>query len=140
MTADLSGARTRLQERAILIATRAADVCVDLTREATSRRTGALADSIVHTQPALIAEGLVGCVISAGNADVIYARWQDEGTGIYGPTGGRIFPTRAKALRFDWPAAGGIVFAKSVAGAPGRHYFHEPMPARWRSALAEVIA
>lgn len=136
MTADLSGTRARLQQRAVTIVTRAADVAVELTREAASRRGGALADSITHTQPALIDEGLVGCQISVG---VPYGRWQDEGTGIYGPTGARIFPRTARVLRFDWPAAGGVVFARSVAGAPGRHFFHEPMPARWRTALATVV-
>jgi hypothetical protein len=39
---------------------------------------------------------------------------------------------------FDWPAAGGVVFARSVAGAPGRHFFTEPMPERWHSAIFEA--
>ena len=37
-----------------------------------------------------------------------------EGTGIYGPGGGRIYPRSAQALRFEWH--GGIVFYRSVAG------------------------
>lgn len=46
-----------------------------------------------------------------------YAIYQHEGTGIYGPYRRRIRPKRAKALRFFWRKAGGIVFFKSVKGA-----------------------
>ena len=136
MTADLSGTRARLQARALTIALRAADITVELTQQATSRRSGALANSIQHTQPAFLSDAIVATWITAGAP---YARWQDEGTGIYGPTGARIFPRTARVLRFDWPAAGGVVFARSVAGAPGRHYFKEPMPLRWRTSLAQVV-
>jgi hypothetical protein len=127
--------RDRVAERALDIVERAADLAVAETQDAASRRTGELADGISHTPPVLVG-ALVMCEIRSA---VSYSRAQDEGTGIYGPRATRIFPTTAKALRFDWPAAGGVVFAKSVAGAPGRHFFHEPMPARWRGALATVV-
>lgn len=125
-----------IQQSAVDRVRRAADICVDLTKEAASRRTGALADSVSHTEPAL-ADNLVTCTITA---DVFYARWQDEGTGIYGPSGQRIFPTHAKVLRFDWAAAGGVVYAKSVAGSPGTHFFTEPMPERWSQSLQAAPA
>lgn len=128
--------RQRIIEHGIELATRGADTTVDRTQDAASRRTGALAEGISHTQPVFDGQ-LVTCdIVSAAD----YSAAQDTGTGIYGPTAQRIFPTRATALRFDWPAAGGIVFAKSVAGAPGRHFFHEPMPVRWHDALAENLS
>jgi phage gpG-like protein len=50
--------------------------------------------------------------------NVFYARWLQEGTGIYGPTGQRIFPKSAKALAF-----GGRVYS-SVAGSPARPFLY----------------
>lgn len=73
------------------------------------------------------------------HSDVDYSSFQDEGTGIYGPTGARITSTGGGPLRFDWPAAGGVVFAWSVAGAPGTHYFHEAMPQRFADALVATF-
>lgn len=94
------------------------------TQAACSRRTGALAASIVADD--WQDQGTVfTSTISAGrglpNPNV--AQYQDSGTGIFGPYGGRIYPRNRKALRFDWPAAGGIVYAKSVAGAPATYFF-----------------
>lgn len=127
--------RDRIAERALDIVERAADIAVQQTQDAASRRTGALAQGISHTPPVLVGTWATCDILSAEP----YSAAQDEGSGIYGPTGQRIFPTHAKVLRFDWPAAGGVVFAKSVAGSPGRHFFHEPMPDRWRTALGQVI-
>jgi len=45
---------------------------------------------------------------------VKYRWWVHEGTGIYGPHKQRIFPVRAKALRFV--INGQVIFAKSVKG------------------------
>ena len=100
---------------------------VEDTRAACSRRTGALADSIM-CDPWTESGDAFTTTISAGrsleNPDV--ARYQEEGTGIFSPEGGRIFPTTARVLVFDWPARGGLTFARSVAGAPGTHYFYGP--------------
>lgn len=122
------------------IGTHAVDLCrraglvtVTETQAAASRRTGALAAGISSSEPALVDARVTQTIVSAEP----YSEFQDVGTGIYGPRGARIFPRTAKALRFDWPAAGGIVFAKSVAGSPGRHFFHTPMPTRWHDALAQ---
>lgn len=125
----------RIRQHAVDLARRATQLTVTETQAATSRRTGVLADGISATEPAL-QDTLVNQTITSA-AD--YSEFQDRGTGIYGPSGARIFPKTAKALRFDSPAAGGIVFAKSVAGSPGRHFFHEPMGARWRDALAQSL-
>lgn len=122
----------KIRSHAVELVRRAADATVADTQAHASRRTGATADGISHTEPAA-GDAYVSCQIVSAEPS---SRWQDEGTGIYGPTGMRIFPTHAKALRFDWPAAGGVVYAKSVAGSPGKHFFTEPMPARWAASLA----
>lgn len=125
--------RQHVEQHAVELCQRALDVTREQTVQATSRRTGALAAGITTTQPALSGTRVTAQIESAAE----YSRWQDEGTGVYGPSGQRIFPTTAKVLVFDWPAAGGVVFARSVAGAPGRHFFHEPMPERWHGAIFE---
>lgn len=126
--------RERIQDHAVEVATRAIDLTVQRTKDATSRRTGATEAGISGAQPVLNDTWVTTEIVSAEPS----SKWQDEGTGIYGPTGMRIRPLRAKALRFDSPILG-IVFATSVAGSPGKHFFHEPMPDRWREALAESL-
>lgn len=125
--------RTRISDHAVDLATTATQLVVEQTQQAASRRTGALAEGITGTQPALAETQVRSQITSAAD----YSLYQDEGTGIYGPSGARIFPTSAKALRFDWPAAGGIVFAKSIAGSPGTHFWAEPLPERWHNAIFE---
>lgn len=136
MSTAVDQLRTHVQAHALDLVDRALEVTVNNTKAAASRRSGTLADGISASQPALAETRIQAEIISAAD----YSRFQDDGTGIYGPTGARIFPRTAKALRFDWPAAGGIVFAKSIAGSPGTHFFHEPMGARWHDALFESSA
>lgn len=131
MSTALEQLQAHLRTRELTRTTVAVQLTVTETQDAASRRTGALAESITGESPTLADSRYVTRITAAAP----YALYQDEGTGVYGPSGVRIFPTRAKALRFDWPAAGGVVFAKSVAGAPGRHYFHSPMAARWHENL-----
>lgn len=122
----------RIREHSVNLSRRALDTTVEETKAAASRRTGAMADAIHSTEPELADSRVVMQI----RGEEPYTGFQDVGTGLYGPAGVRIFPTTAKALRFDWPAAGGIVFAKSIAGSPGRHFFSEPLPSRWHDALA----
>lgn len=65
-----------------------------------------------------------------------YSLFVDKGTGIYGPTGQRIYPKTAKALTFYWQRTGSVVSFRSVAGAPAQNFFSEPMERNYRSALA----
>lgn len=117
---------------AIDLVQRAADQTVEETQGAASERTGELRDGITHTPPAY-SEPYVICQIQSAAS---YSGYQDEGTGIYGPSGAPIVPLRpGGVLVFDWPAAGGVVFARSVQGAPGRHFWREPMPDRWSNAV-----
>lgn len=90
-----------------------ADNFVERAQQNASRRTGALADSISHDEPR--DEG--DHITCTATCTAEYALYQEEGTGIFGPDGVPITPTHAKVLVFDWPAAGGIVFARSVIGS-----------------------
>ena len=92
---------------------------VDTAKGHASRRSGALAEGVQKDPVDIINNEMVVTVHSYAK----HSSWQNEGTGIYGPMGTRIFPTRAKALRFDWPAAGGVVFFQSVAGQEGNRWW-----------------
>lgn len=98
---------------------RLGEVFVDGARSRVSRRTGKTYEGI-RANPAVVQPGRVSVTVESTEPS---SQYQDEGTGIYGPTGERIYPVTAKALRFDWPAAGGVVFATSVAGSPGSHFW-----------------
>jgi hypothetical protein len=78
---------------------------------------------------------------------VEYASWQDEGTGIYGPKG---TPIRAKGGGvLAWEVTGrraagaaqtasGMVFARSVRGAPATKFWSRNVtPDGWRAALLD---
>lgn len=134
--AVLDQLRSHIGEHAVRVAMRAADEAVSRTIAEESRRTGAMAAATHHTLPVLNSDR-VTCEI---RVDTDYAKYQDDGTGVYGPGGQRIYPRKpGGVLVFDWPAAGGVVFARSVAGAPGRHFFAEKMPMRWAESLADSI-
>jgi HK97 gp10 family phage protein len=68
------------------------------------------------------------------STNVFYARYQEEGTGIYGPKGRPILPRRAKVLRFIPKSKRStaipfspFVFAKSVKGSKARHYMRDAL-------------
>lgn len=113
------------------------DLIVQDTRDHMSRRTGHMADTVEIDQWAN--EGTRYSTTARVTAE--YARYQDEGTGEFGPEGTRIVPTKpGGVLAFDWPAAGGFVFFKSVAGSPGTHFFTDAMPDRFRAAMLAAFA
>jgi hypothetical protein len=56
-----------------------------------------------------------------------YARFVHDGTGIYGPRGRPIRPTRGKALAFT--GAGGSVVVASVRGQRGTRFLIEALDA-----------
>lgn len=51
-----------------------------------------------------------------------YGLFPEEGTGIYGPTGRRIYPKTAKVLVFRPRGSSQLVFAKSVKGQKPQHF------------------
>lgn len=106
----LKAATARLAERK---AARLGDLFVKTARGRASRRTGAMADSI-SAHPAVVRQTSATVRVTC---EAEYGRYQDEGTGIFGPEGRPIKPTHSKVLVFDWPAAGGLVFARHVKGS-----------------------
>lgn len=77
----------------------------------TPRRTGRLVGSIVREDTP---EGF------KVYPKAEYARWVEEGTGIFGPRFLPIFPRRAKALRFE--VEGKTIFARYVKGQRGQFF------------------
>lgn len=64
-----------------------------------------------------------------------YSIFVDQGTGEFGPRGGRIYPTNAKALHFFWYKKGEWATFSSVRGSPAQHFFSLPMAANFAQAL-----
>ncbi len=57
-------------------------------------------------------------IVSTNSAE--YAVYQNEGTGVFGPSHRAITPKKAKALH--WEKGGTHYFAKSVKGVKGKHF------------------
>jgi hypothetical protein len=90
------------------------------------RRTGSLARSI---RVGNVSEDRAQ-VVAGGSRNVGYARYVEQGTGLYGPRHARIVPKRAKVL--SWVGGGSRltgrgkgsrrIFARSVAGRKATPY------------------
>lgn len=78
--------------------------------------TGILRGSI-HSDVRNMGSETVGIV----GTNLEYAPYQEFGTGIYGPSGSPIVPVQASVLAF-MSKTGGMIFARSVSGAPARHF------------------
>lgn len=116
------------------------DLMIDDVRAGMSRRTGASAESV--TADPWVNEGTrYSTTLSAGRGlpEPEIVVWENDGTGIYGPDGRRIEAHDGGVLAFDWPVAGGIVFFKSVAGSPGRHFW-DGMEERFAAACTAAWA
>lgn len=120
MPTNTAGLRRAIRRHAVKRLTTAADNFVDTGRSLAPRRTGKGAASITHTE--VVDNGsTIMCTVHVG---AIWLRYQNEGTGIYGPTGRPITPhSRDGVLVFDWPAAGGIVFTRRVRGVEATHWW-----------------
>lgn len=129
-TTDLTQLEEAVRQHALARMTSLAEAFCEGARSRCSRRTGELADSIGHE------EEIDGDIVRARvYAAAPYARYQDEGTGLYGPAGDRIYPTSAKVLVFD--GIGGTVFAASTAGAPGTHFWSDTV-SDWPNIVASI--
>lgn len=101
--------RSHAMERMVTLA----DVFVERAQQNASVRTGELRDSISHDDPVDNGDR-ISCTAQAAAEHALY---QEEGTGIFGPDGVPITPKNGPFLVFDWPAAGGVVFARKVIGS-----------------------
>lgn len=107
-----------------------ADTFADQVRANAPRATGELAESV--EVGGVVGGDVVTCSVTVTSA---HAQYQEEGTGIYGPTGQRIEGN--PLLAFDWPAAGGMVIVHSVAGTEPTHFFQRAVD-EWPSMVASI--
>jgi hypothetical protein len=70
----------------------------------------------------------LGPVVRIGTT-VKYAMWVHEGTGVFGPRGSRIYPKRAKVLKWNPKGSSKPVFRRSVAGMRPNHFLRNALPA-----------
>lgn len=105
---------------------------VQQARAYAPRRTGAGADSIEVATIDATPNG-VRIRIAVGEQ---YMKWQNEGTGIYGPSGQPITPHKqGGVLVFD--GVGGIVFARQVRGTEPTHFWERTIDA-WPQIVSSV--
>lgn len=130
VTIDASGLVEKITELGGEELALAADAVVDFARDNVQsrlhRQTGTLEFGIVSDTPRQSGREWVTEVRSQAD----YSSYQDEGTGIYGPTGQRIIPVSSKALVFYWPSGprGADVYAfASVAGSPATHFWTDAL-------------
>ncbi len=129
-----------LDDDLIAMALRLAGRCGELLHDEivknASRRTGEMADSVEVTDPEYDGEQIT--MTASVGAD--YGIYQEEGTGIFGPLGTPITPKRpGGVLVFDWPAAGGVVFARKVRGSEPTRFWSKAL-AEWPQIVARVNA
>jgi len=99
-------------KKAIKMAVRdVSEYCHEKAKVNSPKRSGALSRSWVESQ--------VGALQHKVATSIKYARWVNDGTGIYG-SGKPITPKRAKYLRFT--IGGRVIFARSVRGQKGQKY------------------
>lgn len=132
MSVDLSAIKAHILDIAEDRVASLAESFRDTLRGFEPRRTGELAESTEVDQVRRTGTGASATVVVGAD----YARFVNDGTGIYGPEGRPITPTRADGvLVFDWPAAGGLVFARRVSGSEPTHFWERAVAA-WPSIVA----
>ena len=132
MAVDVSGIERLVRERGRAIAEVIGAEFVNTGQGFAPRRTGAGADSIAVDG---IDENGDQFVIRIVVGEV-YMRYQNEGTGIYGPEGSPIVPTNGKVLVFD--GIGGTVFTPSVRGTEPTHWWDRTV-AEWPRIVREAL-
>lgn len=122
----------------------AADMGRRVVNEAKTRApvdTGRLRSSIAYTVDVTPSQ-----VTLRVGAQVPYARYVEEGTGIYGPRQAPIYPVRRQALKFPRPrggggrgnGSGGFLFAKWVRGMPPNPYLADALKAVFGGAVRDA--
>jgi len=116
VSVDISGVQTQLQQFARDKADALGAEFVRRAQARAPRRSGAMADAVTYE----VVDGGNGPEVRV-RCDAEYARWQDEGTGIYGPQGTPIVPRQARVLA--WEGQDGMVFAMSSRGSPATRWW-----------------
>jgi hypothetical protein len=138
-TINADGLLRLVEEHAVKQLQRCADLFVDEVETNAPKRTRKLVESIEQSQPTVFADEVRMTVRVTATSDdgAPYPAFQNEGTGIFGPDGVPIRPTRGNVLVFDWPAAGGIVFARSVRGTEPTRFWDKAVD-KWPDIVARV--
>ena len=121
---------------------RCAELLVDEIETHAPKRTRRLVESIETSQVTVYPTEVRMTVKVTATSDegAPYPVFQNEGTGIFGPDGVPIRPKReGGVLVFDWPAAGGIVFARSVRGTEPTRFWDKSIE-KWPDILRRVEA
>lgn len=134
MSVDLTQIEAAIREFALGKSLSIRDRFVETLRQHMPRRTGGLAESVEAGEP----EERGGGWSTRVDVTAEYARYVNDGTGRYGPQGHDLEADELTApmkngqhrFVFDWPAAGGIVFAKTVKGTEPTHFWERTIE-RW---------
>lgn len=132
MAVDVARIRQLVLDSALRRAELLGEAFVNQARAYAPRRTGAGADSIEVATIDATSNG-VRIRIAVGED---YMKWQNEGTGIYGPRGQPITPHRKGGV-LVFEGVGGIVFARSVSGTEPTHFWERTIDA-WPSIVGSV--
>jgi len=130
MPTNVAGLLRAVERHAIERFERVGDEFVRTAQDLAPRRTGAGADSIEASE-ANQSGSSVTIRVTVGEE---YMKYQNEGTGVYGPTGTPIRASGGGVLAFDWPAAGGMVFVHYVRGSEATHWWDRTLQA-WPQIL-----
>lgn len=124
MSIDVESLKQQVRDYALARAERLGDAFIEQLRGNMPRRTGDLAESAEVESITPKDDGVTVKIVVRSP----YGRFQNDGTGIYGPDGTPITPRRAGGvLVFDWPAAGGVVFARQVRGTEPTHFWERTL-------------
>lgn len=119
---------------------RCGDLFADEVEIHAPKRTRQLVESIEKSQVTVYPDRVTMTVRVTAKSDegAPYPTFQNEGTGIFGPDGVPIRPRRqGGVLVFDWPAAGGVVFARSVRGTEPTRFWDKSID-KWPDILRRV--
>lgn len=132
MAVNTAGLERALRDRGRELAERIGKSFVNTAQGLAPRKTGAGADSIEVVSVDEAATGFTARI----EVGEIYMRYQNEGTGIYGPDGTPIVPVSAKVLVFDSPILG-LTFAPSVRGTEPTHWWDRTLDA-WPRIVSDA--
>lgn len=139
-TINADGLLRELERYAVRKLERCGELFVEQVEIHAPKRTRALVESIESSQVTVYTDRVAMTVRVTATSDegAPYPTFQNEGTGIFGPDGVPIRPKRdGGVLVFDWPAAGGIVFARSVRGTEPTRFWDKSID-KWPDILRRV--
>lgn len=136
MPSGFDALREQVRNRAITAHGVAVQAIMDqVVVDAPGPDTGELERSIGEESVSITANTIISVVAARAR----HAIWQDQGTGVYGPTGQRITSkTPGKPLVFT--IDGVTIFAMSVAGVPPTLFWSRNVTAqRWTAELEAAL-